>query len=177
MELNTSLWLFLNKIIMIKKITIFLLFATFLTNGYSQEKITKEKITNTEIVAIDADELWINLVGFGNLELYVPSVIDTTIVQGKGIGAIRTIKLKDNGIIKEQLTYVNSKKMKLKYIMIESPMQISDYKAKIIIKRIDDKNSLVIFQSSYKVSNENRIVMYKTINGFQRTLLSNLKNK
>lgn len=162
---------------MIKKITIFLFFVAFLTNSYSQGSITKEKITNTEIVDINADELWIDLVEFGNLELYVPSVIDTTIVQGKGIGAIRTIKLTDGGTIKEQLTYESSKKMKLKYKMIETPMPISDYKAKVIIKAIGKDNSLVIFQSAYRVSNKDKIIMHKTINGFQRALLSNLITK
>lgn len=161
---------------MTKNIIIFLFFVAFLTNSYSQG-VTKEKVTNTEIVALNANELWENLVEFGHLELYVPSVIDTTIVQGKGIGAIRTIKLKDKGIIKEQLTYLNSKKMKLKYKMIETPMPIIDYKAKIVIKPIDKTNSLVIFQSTYRVNNKDRVIMYKTLNGFQRALLSNLTKK
>jgi len=159
---------------MIKQIIFSLLFVTFLTNSYSQEKSTKEKITNTAIVNLNSDKLWGNLIEFGNLETYVPTVIDTTIVKGKGIGAIRTIKLKDGGIIKEQLSYLSSKKMKFKYKMIETPMPISNYKSEIIVEQIDENTSLVIFISTYQVAKLTRVKMYKTINGFQRTLLSNL---
>lgn len=56
-------------------------------------KVKVSKISEA-IVNLDAEKVWKKLVDFGGTEKFVPDLIEKVIVEGSGIGAVRTIYIK-----------------------------------------------------------------------------------
>ena len=155
--------------------------TTFASCNVSRSK-TKEKsmkmiyseIVSKNIVKDQTDKVWNKLIAFGGTEKFVPKLIEKVIVEGKGIGAVRYIHLKGGGEIIERLTKIDSTNHQMEFIIISTPMPISNYTGIFFVDHISNNKCEVTFTSKFNVSKENKNEMESVIKGFQETFISNL---
>lgn len=126
------------------------------------------------IVNLDAEKVWDKLVSFGGTEKFVPDLIEKVIVDGTGIGAIRTICIKGGGEIKEELTFIDRNKLQLKFIILSTPMPVYNYEGVFEINSKEDGKCNVKFESIYEVAVQQEEEINLIIKNFQETFLSNL---
>lgn len=136
-------------------------------------KVKVSKISEA-IVNLKAEKVWEKLVDFGGTEKFVPELIEKTIVEGSGIGAVRTIYLKGGGEIIEQLTSIDPGKLEMKFIILSTPMPVFNYEGVFTVVSQEENKCNVQFESIYEVSVEQKEEMNNIIKNFQETFLSNL---
>lgn len=134
----------------------------------------KSEVTSRNFVELPAAIVWDKLVFFGGTEKFVPELIEKVDVQGKGIGAIRTIHLKGGGEIVEKLTKIDNNSYHMEFIILSTPMPVKEYTGLFEVLKISSDKCEVSFTSKYKVSRENENEMTNVIKGFQETFISNL---
>lgn len=127
------------------------------------------------IVNLNAEKVWEKLIDFGGTEKFVPDLIEKVVVQGNGIGAVRTIYLKGGGEILEKLTSIDQIRLKLKFIILSTPMPIFDYEGVFTVNSQGNNKCTVIFESNYEVQAVQEEEMHSIIKDFQKTFLSNLE--
>ncbi|KIX20089.1 hypothetical protein SY27_16390 [Flavobacterium sp. 316] len=156
---------------------VLLLFIATITSCKTKEKSMKEiqsKVTTTNIVAVKTSEVWKKLVAFGGTDKFVPDLIERVSVKGNSVGAVRTIYLKGGGEIVEELTEIDSKNHKMEFIILSTPMPITNYTGIFEISKAAENSCEVTFTSKYKTYSENEKEMESVIKGFQETFISNL---
>lgn len=138
--------------------------------------MSKVKVSQTSeaIVNLDADKVWKKLVDFGATEKFVPDLIEKVILEGNGVGALRTIYIKGGGEILERLTSINRNKLEMKFIILSTPMPVYNYEGIFQIDPKDGDKCSVKFESIYEVAIQEREEINTVIKNFQETFLSNL---
>lgn len=136
-------------------------------------KVKASKISEA-IVNLNAEKVWEKLVDFGGTEKFVPDLIEKVIVEGNGIGAVRTIFIKGGGEIIEKLTSIDQSKLEMKFIILSTPMPIFNYEGIFTVISEEENKCNVRFESIYEVSIEQKEEMNSIIKDFQETFLSNL---
>ncbi|WP_430905785.1 SRPBCC family protein [Maribacter sp. 2-571] len=156
--------------------SIFLLFLV--PYSANAQKTVTVKVTNSIVLTEDEDEVWTAVSNLENLDRLVPEIIDKTAAVGNGKGAIVTLTLKaDGNQVIEEITKLNNTKRIISYKMVRTPMPMTHYKATIAILRGDRNTFTLRFTAILKTDSKNRERMRTTIDGFQKTLLTNIKNK
>jgi len=136
-------------------------------------KVKVSKISEA-IVNLDAEKVWEKLVDFGGTEKFVPDLIEKVIVEGNGIGAVRTIYIKGGGEIIEKLTSIDRSKLEMKFIILSTPMPVFNYEGIFTVISQEENKCNVQFESIYEVSVVQKEEMNSIIKNFQKTFLSNL---
>ena len=136
----------------------------------------KVKVSQTSeaIVNLDVEKVWKKLVDFGGTEKFVPDLIEKVILEGNGVGALRTIYIKGGGEILEKLTSINRNKLEMKFIILSTPMPVYNYEGVFKIDPKDDDKCSVKFESIYDVAIQEREEINTIIKNFQEIFLSNL---
>lgn len=134
----------------------------------------KENVYSENLVQLPSTNVWEKLVSFGGTEKFVPDIIQEVVVEGKGIGAIRIIKLKGGGEIIEKLTEKDETNRFLKFEILYTPMPVQNYVGTLKVTPDKEGTCQVYFESVYDVSEEKKDEMNKIIKGFQETFISNL---
>ena len=137
-------------------------------------KVKARKISEA-LVNLNAEKVWEKLVDFGGTEKFVPDLIEKVIVEGNGIGAVRTIFIKGGGEIIEKLTAIDQSKLEMKFIILSTPMPIFNYEGIFTVISEEENKCNVRFESIYEVSIEQKEEMNSVIKDFQETFLSNLE--
>ncbi len=142
------------------------------------QKTVKVKVENDIVLNADLDEVWTAISNLENLDKLVPEIIGETEGIGNGEGAIVTLTLNANGAkVVEEITKLDNKRRVISYEMLDTPMPLSYYKATISITQTDSPEFVIRFKAVFKTDKANEEKMRTTIDNFQRTLLSNVKNK
>lgn len=144
------------------------------TNKPMMKTIMKEHVKSTASVKLPSVLVWNKLIAFGGTEKFVPDLLEKVIVEGDGIGAVRTISLKGGGEIVEELTKIDETKHQMTFVVLSTPMPVYNYEGTFTIRSINKDECAVDFESIYEVSPENKQEMNKVIKGFQETFISNL---
>jgi len=134
----------------------------------------RESVQSQGIVNSNGFTIWQKLIEFGGTEKFVPELIESVDIEGKGIGSLRTIYIKGGGEIIERLTSINTDKMEMKFIIISTPMPIENYEGIFTVTNINDITCSVLFESIYDVLPEQKAEMYNAIKNFQTVFISNL---
>jgi len=134
----------------------------------------RSEVTSKNYVELKAKIVWEKLIAFGGTEKFVPDLIEKVTVKGMGIGAIRNIYLKGGGEIIEELTQIDNEKRLMEFIILSTPMPITNYTGIFKVSEISNSKCEVKFVSKYNVFSENRDEMKSIIKGFQETFISNL---
>lgn len=152
-----------------------LIYAILLLASCNQSQKMNTKIKSKAIVELPAQMVWKKLISFGNTERFVPQMIKSVDVTGTGIGAIRTIHLIGGGQIMEKLTKIDQKNKVFEFIILSTPMPISDYTGTFSVRKKNTSSCEVTFESIYKVSAKDKDEIDKVVKNFQATFLSNLE--
>lgn len=160
------------------KLTIFSVSFCLMAQISNAQKNVKLKVENSIEITSDFNEVWTAVSNLENLDRLVPEIISKTDAVGNGKGSVVTLTLKANGDkVVEEITKLDNKKKIISYEMLQTPMPISYYKATIRMLASDDGRYTIKFIAVLKTDKANGEMMKGTIDNFQKTLLTNVKNK
>jgi hypothetical protein len=101
------------------------------------------KVYVSSIVDSPADVVWGMVRDFNALPKWTPFVAESRIEQNlpsDRIGCIRNFRLKDGGVIREQLLTLSDYDFQCTYCILESPMGVSNYVATLKLTPVTDGN-------------------------------------
>ncbi|MBW3097538.1 SRPBCC family protein [Pseudohoeflea coraliihabitans] len=97
----------------------------------------------SSVIHAPAASVWARIRDFNALPEWTPFVAESRIEQGlpsDKIGCIRNFTLKDGGRIREQLLGLSDYDLNCTYAILESPMGVENYIAKLSLTPITDGN-------------------------------------
>ena len=101
------------------------------------------KVYVSSVIDAPADVVWGMVRDFNGLPRWTPFVADSRIEQNlpaDRIGCVRNFRLKDGGVIREQLLSLSDYDFQCSYSILESPMGVSDYLATLKLTPVTDGN-------------------------------------
>jgi hypothetical protein len=102
------------------------------------------KVYTSTVVNASADAVWAVVRDFNGLPKWTPFVADSRIEAGlpaDKVGCIRNFRLKDGGVIREQLLTLSDYDFQCTYSILESPMGVENYVATLKLTPITDGNT------------------------------------
>jgi hypothetical protein len=101
------------------------------------------KVYTSTVIDAPADVVWGIVRDFNGLPRWTPFVADSRIEQNlpaDRIGCIRNFRLRDGGVIREQLLALSDYDFQCVYSILESPMGVTDYVATLKLTPVTDGN-------------------------------------
>jgi hypothetical protein len=102
------------------------------------------KIYVSTVIAAPAAEVWRVIRNFNGLPDWTPFVAESRIEQGAPadqVGCIRNFRLKDSGRIRERLLMLSDYDFACSYAILESPMPVENYVARLSLTPVTDGNA------------------------------------
>jgi hypothetical protein len=97
------------------------------------------KVYVSAVLDAPIGRVWARIREFNGLAGWVPAVAASEIVgggTGEALGSVRVLTLGDGGIVKERLLAVDDFDHSYRYSIIESPLPIENYVARIALKPV-----------------------------------------
>jgi len=101
------------------------------------------KVYTSTVIEAPADAVWAVVRDFNALPAWTPFVADSRIEQNwppDRIGCVRNFRLKDGGVIREQLLTLSDYDFQCSYSILESPMGVENYVATLKLSPVTDGN-------------------------------------
>jgi hypothetical protein len=101
------------------------------------------KVYTSTVIDAPADVVWGIVRDFNGLPKWTPFVADSRIEQNlpsDRIGCIRNFRVRDGGVIREQLLALSDYDFQCVYSILESPMGVTDYVATLELTPVTDGN-------------------------------------
>jgi hypothetical protein len=101
------------------------------------------KVYVSTVLDSPAEIVWGVVRDFNGLPKWTPFVADSRIEQNQPadrVGCIRNFRLKDGGVIREQLLSLSDYDFQCSYSILESPMEVSNYIATLRLTPVTDGN-------------------------------------
>src|SRR5690606_18640266 len=121
-----------------------------------KEMLMNEHVKSTDTVDRPLRQVWDKLVAFGGTEKFVPDLIEKVVLKGSGIGAVRTIYLNGGGEIIEKLTGVDESNHRLTFVILSTPMPLTNYEGSFTVRPLAESSCAVDFESLYLVRAEKK---------------------
>jgi len=166
-----------QKIFKVKFILKYIILFALSPLVLSAQDMKLVQVESNEIINLTAEESWRIVQDWSSLNRLVPEIVESTSVDGAGLGSTWHIYLKSGGRITEKMVYYNSNDRTMSYIMTETPMPIQEYTAVLKVDSYGISKSMVSFYTSCSTSNENFEKISKSFKAFQETYLSNIINQ
>jgi hypothetical protein len=102
------------------------------------------KVYTSTVINGAADAVWAVVRDFNGLPKWTPFVADSRIEAGlpaDKVGCIRNFRLKDSGVIREQLLTLSDYDYQCTYAILESPMGVENYVATLKLTPVTDGNT------------------------------------
>jgi hypothetical protein len=102
------------------------------------------KVYTSTVINGSADAVWAIVRDFNGLPKWTPFVAESRIEGGlpsDKVGCIRNFRLKDGGIIREQLLTLSDYDYQCTYSILESPMGVTNYVATLKLTPVTDGNT------------------------------------
>lgn len=99
------------------------------------------RIRETAVIDAPLDVVWRILREFNSHHEWHPAIAHSRIeggLSGDEVGAVRAFSLKEGGFLREQLLVLDDRKHVLSYCLLEAPMPLFGYVAKIQLKPVTD---------------------------------------
>ena len=108
------------------------------------------EVSMTTKIHASADTVWKIVGDFNGLPKFVSAIINST-VEGSGVGAVRTLALKDGGPpIVERLERLDEETRTLSYSIVHSPLPLEDYVATIEVKELSENRCELTWSSTFE---------------------------
>ncbi len=101
------------------------------------------KVYTSSVLDAPADAVWSRVRDFNGLPKWTPFVAESRIEENlpaDKIGCVRNFRLKDGGVIREQLLTLSDYDFQCTYSILESPMGVSNYLATLKLTPVTDGN-------------------------------------
>ena len=99
------------------------------------------KVYTSSVIDAPADAVWAQIRDFNSLPRWTPFVAESRIEEGQPadrIGCVRNFRLKDGGMIREQLLTLSDYDYQCSYSILESPMGVDNYVATLKLTPVTD---------------------------------------
>jgi mxaD protein len=131
------------------------------------------EITETAIIAADADTLWREAGGFGQVGDWHP-LLDRVEVEGSGPGAVRRAYDKQGGCQLERLLASDAARRELRYTIEQTKLSVRNWEAFLRIEPVGSHMSRVLWTGSYQPTDTNdtaagpiRAFLHKGLDGLK----------
>jgi hypothetical protein len=101
------------------------------------------RVYTSSVIDAPAERVWQRIRDFNGLPSWVPVVAESRIEDGgpaDKVGCIRSFRLKDGGVIREQLLTLSDYDYTCAYSILESPMGVTGYLATLKLSPVTDGN-------------------------------------
>jgi hypothetical protein len=101
------------------------------------------KVYVSSVIDAPADQVWTLIRDFNALPKWTPFVAESRIEGGQpadAVGCVRHFRLKDGGVIREQLLALSDFDFECTYAILESPMGVENYVATLKLTPVTDGN-------------------------------------
>lgn len=101
------------------------------------------RVYTSSVVDAPAEAVWAIIRDFDGLPRWHPSIAESRIEgnwPSDRIGCIRNFRLKDGGVIREQLLALSDYEYQCTYSILESPMDVQNYVATLKLTPVTDGN-------------------------------------
>ena len=101
------------------------------------------KVYTSSVIDAPADAVWAQVRDFNGLPKWTPFVAESRIENGMPadkIGCVRNFRLRDGGVIREQLLTLSDYDYQCSYSILESPMGVENYVATLKLTPVTDGN-------------------------------------
>jgi hypothetical protein len=102
------------------------------------------KVYTSTVINGSADAVWAIVRDFNGLPKWTPFVAESRIEGGlpsDKVGCVRNFRLKDGGMIREQLLTLSDYEYQCTYSILESPMGVQNYVATLKLTPVTDGNT------------------------------------
>jgi hypothetical protein len=102
------------------------------------------KVYTSTVINGSADAVWAIVRDFNGLPKWTPFVAESRIEGGlpsDKVGCVRNFRLKDGGMIREQLLTLSDYDYQCTYSILESPMGVENYVATLKLTPVTDGNT------------------------------------
>jgi Polyketide cyclase / dehydrase and lipid transport len=102
------------------------------------------KVYTSTVINGSADAVWAIVRDFNGLPKWTPFVAESRIEGGlpsDKVGCVRNFRLKDGGMIREQLLSLSDYDYQCTYSILESPMGVENYVATLKLTPVTDGNT------------------------------------
>lgn len=129
-------------------------------------------------VAGQVSDVWNTVRAFDRLQDWHPAVESTTMTGAPDqVGSVRVLHLNGGGEIEERLTYFNDTSRTLTYVILNSPLPISNYYSYISATDVGNGKTVVIWGSTFEAKGVSDAEAKKTISGIYQAGFDKLKEK
>ena len=101
------------------------------------------KVYTSSVIEAPADAVWAQVRDFNGLPKWTPFVAESRIennMPADRIGCVRNFRLRDGGVIREQLLTLSDYDYQCSYSILESPMGVENYVATLKLTPVTDGN-------------------------------------
>jgi hypothetical protein len=99
------------------------------------------KVYVSSVIEAPADAVWAQIRDFNGMPKWTPFVADSRIEGGMAsdtVGCVRNFRLRDGGVIREQLLTLSDYDFQCTYSILESPMGVENYVATLKLTPVTD---------------------------------------
>jgi len=132
-------------------------------------------VERTLVINATADEVWAFAGGWTAIDNLAPTVISSVLSNGNQVGSFRIVNLKGGNSVEE--TMVDKSATSYSYIITKSPLPVSNYKATIAVKNLENGKSEFSWKSSFTADGVSDAEARKVIAGIYEGGLKVLQNK
>jgi len=124
---------------------------------------------------VDANALWSAVCEFNNMEKYLPSMITSCVVEGKGQGAKRICGT-ENGDIKETLKLLDDENMLMEYTIDneDAPLPLEKYTGRAEIERISNGKVKFSWSGEFKAKGMTEEEVSQILKGAYGDIMKNI---
>jgi hypothetical protein len=101
------------------------------------------RVYTSSVIDAPADSVWAVIRDFNGLPRWTPFVVESRIEGGlpaDKVGCVRNFRLKDGGVIREQLLTLSDYDYQCTYSILDSPMGVDNYVATLKLTPVTDGN-------------------------------------
>jgi hypothetical protein len=110
-------------------------------SGAAPPQIRMIKVYVSSVIEAPADAVWAQIRDFNGLPKWTPFVVDSRIEGGMApdtVGCVRNFRLRDGGVIREQLLTLSDYDFQCTYSILESPMGVDNYVCTLKLTPVTD---------------------------------------
>jgi mxaD protein len=125
---------------------------------------------------VPAQAVWNMIGGFNELARWHPAVVRSEEVKDKGGIVTRRLTLSDGGVIVAQLEQHDDKARTYRYSVVQTPLPVAGYKARLHVREAADGHSCTVaWSSEFEASGAPESDAVKVIRGLYEVGFENLR--
>ncbi len=124
--------------------------------------MTKQPITKK--LNVSAEAAWQAIRQIGRLEVWFP-IIETCVVAGEGVGAVRLMTLAGGGEIKDTIEEIDDIQMRLVYLRPTSPFPVSHYRGTVEVFKSYDGLAVLVWTIDFESRPEDADAVSELVRG------------